>query len=262
MNWNRTVLRTAGANVDYLAIHHYYGRREIAGDLRNLMARPLFYEHFYQQVAQLLHEVSPQREIRVAVNEWGLDLPIEQQYSMLSALYGARLMNVFERTDGLVAMSAVSDLVNGWPGGIIQASRHRVFVSPVYLVNQLYSESLGEERLAAEVISPTFDSTREGKQVPYLDVVASRTRNGQHLFVKAVNTDLTRALVTQISIRGARVLPRGELATVNGGTLESYNSFATPEAVHLTRRQIVAGSNFEVTLPPHSVSVIKVQVTR
>ena len=30
MNWNRTVLREAGRNIDYLAIHHYYGRREIA----------------------------------------------------------------------------------------------------------------------------------------------------------------------------------------------------------------------------------------
>jgi alpha-N-arabinofuranosidase len=261
MNWNRTVLRTAGASVDYLAIHHYYGRHEIAGDLRNLMARPLFYEHFYQQVAQLLREVSPQREIRLAINEWGLDLPIEQQYSMLSALYGARLMNVFERTDGLVAMSAVSDLVNGWSGGIIQASRHRLFVSPIYLVNQLYSESLGEELLAAEVVCPTFDSTREGKHVPYLDVVASRSGNGQHLFVKAVNTDLTRALVTTINIQGARVQPEGELATVNGATLESYNSFATPEAVQVTRRNIVTGSNFEVILPPHSVSVLKL-VTR
>jgi alpha-N-arabinofuranosidase len=262
MNWNRTVLRAAGANADYLAIHHYYGRHEMAGDLRNLMARPLFYEHFYQQVAQLLREVSPQREIKLAINEWGLDLPVEQQYSMLSALFGARLMNVFERTDGLVAMSAVSDLVNGWPGGIIQASRHGLFVSPIYLVNQLYSESLGEERLAANVVCPTFDSTREGKQVPYLDIVASRTRNGQDLFVKAVNTSLRQALVTTINIEGARVLPHGELATVNGATLESYNSFVTPEAVRLTRRQIVAGSNFVVSLPPHSVSVLKLQLRR
>src|SRR6266542_1409289 len=29
MNWNRTVLRAAGENIDYLAIHHYYGRREM-----------------------------------------------------------------------------------------------------------------------------------------------------------------------------------------------------------------------------------------
>jgi hypothetical protein len=41
------VLRIAGPSIDYLAIHHYYGRNPMAGDLRNLMARPLFYERFY-----------------------------------------------------------------------------------------------------------------------------------------------------------------------------------------------------------------------
>ena len=41
-------------------------------------------------------------------------------------------MNVFERRGDWSAMSAVSDLVNGWPGGIIQAGRHGVFVTPIY----------------------------------------------------------------------------------------------------------------------------------
>ena len=43
MNWNRTVLRAAGSKIDYLAIHHYYGRREAGNDPLNLMARPLFF---------------------------------------------------------------------------------------------------------------------------------------------------------------------------------------------------------------------------
>lgn len=262
MKWNRTVLRDAGSSLDYLAIHHYYGRHEMAGDLRNLMARPLFFERFYEQMSQLIRELSPQRDIKLAINEWGLDLPLEQQYSMLSALYGARLMNVFERTNGLVAMSAVSDMVNGWPGGIIQASRNRLFVSPVFLVNQLYSEALGADVVASEVVGPTFDSTREGKQVPYLDVVASRSRDGKYLYVKMVNTNLTGVMVTTIDLAGARIQPRGELATVNGASLESFNSFATPEAVRVTRKQVATSGRFAIPLPPHSVNVLKVSLSR
>ena len=49
-------------------------------------------------------------------------------------------------------MTAVSDLVNGWSGGIIQASRHDVFVTPTYLVIRLYNETLGRDRLAARVV--------------------------------------------------------------------------------------------------------------
>jgi len=32
MSWNRTVLRRAGASIDYLSIHHYYGTWEMGGD--------------------------------------------------------------------------------------------------------------------------------------------------------------------------------------------------------------------------------------
>ncbi len=139
MSWNRTVLTSTDERVDYLAIHHYYGRRDMGDDLRNLLARPLHYERFYRDVDAAWRELPSDRRPRLAINEWGLDIPESQQYSIVAALYGARLMNVFERQSDLVAMSAVSDLVNGWPGGIIQAGRHGVFVTPIYLVNRLYA---------------------------------------------------------------------------------------------------------------------------
>src|SRR5258708_20656581 len=111
-----------------------------------------------------------------------ISLPLPRQHSMESALYAARLMNVFERSD-IVAMSAVSDMVNGWSGGVIQASRDNLFVTPTYLVNELYNRHLGAQRVTTRVSSPTFDTTREGRGVPYLDVVASRTPDHKHLFV-------------------------------------------------------------------------------
>ena len=89
---------------------------------------------------------------------------------------------MFERSGDLVAMTAVSDLVNGWSGGIIQASRHGVFVTPIYLVNRLYSKHLGKDRLTIQMEGPVFDSSLEGKSVPYLDVVASRSTDGKQIF--------------------------------------------------------------------------------
>jgi len=260
MDWNRIVVSNAGASFDYLAIHHYYGRHEMRGDVANLMARPLFYQRFYEQVAALLKETSPRHEIKLAINEWGLDLPLEQQYSMLSALYGARLMNIFERSNGLVAMSAVSDLVNGWPGGIIQAARDGSFVSSVYVVNRLYAETRGADVLASEVQSPTFDTTLEGKNVPFVDAVVSRSSDGRQIFVKAVNTNLEHAIATTISINHARVDQRSEISTVNAESLQVSNSFAAPDAVTVRKSTLTAKSTFAVTLPPHSVSVITLTV--
>lgn len=261
MNWNRTLLRAAGQDIDYLAIHHYYGRREMAGDVLNLMARPLFYERFYGEVERLITETVPgPRRIKLAINEWGLDLPSNRQYSMESALYGARLMNVFERRGDLVEMSAVSDLVNGWPGGIIQVNRHSLFVSPTYLVNRLYNEHRGDERMASDVNSPRFEASKEGRNVPYLDAVVSRTAEGRKIFIKAVNTSPTSPLVTTIIVQGVIPGARAEIKTITAPSLTASNDFARPDAVSIRNSTARSGRSFVVTLPKHSVSVISLDV--
>ncbi|HEX5833595.1 MAG TPA: alpha-L-arabinofuranosidase C-terminal domain-containing protein [Pyrinomonadaceae bacterium] len=256
IDWNRTVLRAAGKNIDYLAIHHYYGRREMRGDPLNLMARPLFFEGFYARVGELLDELGLAGRIKLAINEWGLDLPTERQYSIEPALYGARLMNVFERSGELVEMSAVSDLVNGWPGGIIQAGRHSVFVSPLYLVNQLYAEHRGDQRLATRVDGPTFNTSGEGTNIPFLDATASRTADGKTILIKAVNTNRTSSLTTTITVQGATPAARAEVKTVTAPSLNVANDFSRPEAVFVQTRMLPSGPRFVVTLPKHSVSVI------
>jgi alpha-N-arabinofuranosidase len=259
MDWNRTVLGAAGSQIDYLAIHHYYGAAEMGGDAANLMAHPLSYERFYKQVAEVMRELVPGRTIRLAINEWNTALPLPRQHSMESALYAARLMNVFERSD-IVAMSAVSDMVNGWSGGVIQASREAVFVTPTYLVNELYNRRLGAARLAARVSSPTFDTSKEGKGVAYLDVVVSRSSDGQNIFIKAVNTNPQKSLRTTVHTGGAPVATSAVMETINGRSMSAANSFATPTAISTHVRTIKTGSEFVVVFPEHSISVITLKV--
>jgi alpha-L-arabinofuranosidase len=256
MAWNRTLLGRAGAQIDYLAIHHYYGLTEAQREYGNLMARPLFYEKFYREVSRAISELAPRRTIRLIINEWNTALPVPRQHSMESALYGARLMNVFERSGDLVEMTAVSDLVNGWSGGIIQASRHDVFVTPTYLAMRLYNEHLGSDRLAVRVSSPAFDSSLEGKQVPALDIVASRAPDGRQLFVKAVNASRDAAMKTTVTLTGAMPGTAGTMQTVTGDSLAASNSFRTPEAVTVRTTSFRSGPTFTVRLPPHSVSVL------
>jgi alpha-L-arabinofuranosidase len=260
--WNRTVLQMAGRNIDWLAVHHYYGLSEMAGDPLNLMARPLFYERFYAQMARLMRELVPARRIKLVINEWNTSLPSARQHSMESALYGARLMNVFERSAGVVEMTAVSDLVNGWNGGIIQASRHGVFVTPTYLAIKLYRDHLGSERLAATVTGPTFNTTREGTDVPFVDVVATRAAGGRRIFLKAVNTHPERAITTSVRLTGADVAPSGEVAVLTADSLHTANSFTTPDAVAIRQAPIATGREFEIALPKHSVSVLTLDVER
>ena len=170
----------------------------------------------------------------------------------------ARLMNVFERSGDLVEMTAVSDLVNGWSGGIIQASRHGVFVTPTYLVIQLYNETLGRERLAARVESPTFDSSREGRGVPVLDVVGHAVgRRAAGSSCRAVNTSRERALTTTVTVTGvavgaARHAPDADWRLARGRQQLPHARCGDGHARGRSR----SGATFTVQLPPHSVSVL------
>jgi alpha-N-arabinofuranosidase len=261
MKWNRTVLGRAGGAIDYLAIHHYYGLRDAEREYPNLMARPLVYERFYREVAQAIRELAPVRDIKLIINEWNTALPLPRQHSLESGLYAARLLNVFERSGDIVEMTAVSDLVNGWSGGIIQASRHGVFVTPTYHVIRLYNEHLGRDRVASLVTSPTFDSSLEGTQVPVLDVAASRSADGRQLIVKAVNTSRDRGLTTTLAIDGAGIGSDGRMHTVTADTLEAANGFRTPDAVTVRTTSFRAGARFTVKLPPHSATVLTMPLT-
>src|SRR2546428_7173544 len=131
-----------------------------------LMARPLFYERFYQQLAAVLRELVPGRDVKLAINEWNTSLPVPRQHSMESALYAARLMNVFERSGELVQMTAVSDLVNGWSGGVIHAGRHAGFVTPTYLAIKLYNDHLRAAPVAAADTGATLQTSREWRGGP------------------------------------------------------------------------------------------------
>jgi alpha-L-arabinofuranosidase len=159
-------------------------------------------------------------------------------------------------------MSAISDLVNGWPGGIIQASRHSLFVTPNYLVNQLYATHLGAERLATRIDGPTFSSSREGTDIAVVDVVASRSADGGRIFIKVVNTDLEGPVITQITVRGARVSSGAQVDRVTADSLDAVTSYQRPDAVKLTHESIQAANSFSLELPEHSVSVVTLALAK
>ena len=262
MAWNSTLLEIAGAQIDYLAIHHYYGLKDMQGDQLNLLAHPLAIGQLYVELRKLIQEKAPGRNIKLTINEWNTSLPVPMQHTMWSALYAGRLLNVFERNADIIRSTAVSDLVNGWSGGIIQTSRHGIFVTPTFLVNKLYAEHLGAQRVAIRVDGPTFDSSLEGKDVPYLDAVASLSDDGEKVYIKGVNADAMNNLVVNVRIAGSTVEPTGDMQYITGDLPDEANSFSAPDAVSVRTYTIKTGATFTVELPKHSVSVITLRKKR
>jgi alpha-L-arabinofuranosidase len=123
-------------------------------------------------------------------------------------------------------------------------------------VNQLYAEHRGDQRVATSVNSPTFNSTHEGTNIPYLDAVVTQTADGKTIFIKAVNTNSTSSLQTTITIQGALPVARAEIKTLTAPSLSVFNDFSRPDALSVQTRTVPSGARFSVTLPKHSVSVI------
>jgi alpha-L-arabinofuranosidase len=129
-------------------------------------------------------------------------------------------------------------------------------VTPTYLVNQLYAQHHGAQLLSSKVQSPTFDSSLEGKGVPYLDAIASRSEDRAQLFIKMVNTHPTRSLRTSVTVTGADIEGRAVVQTIAANSPDTANSFRAPEAISIKRTDVSAGSEFVIDLPERSVSVL------
>ncbi|MFN2516437.1 MAG: alpha-L-arabinofuranosidase C-terminal domain-containing protein, partial [Pyrinomonadaceae bacterium] len=130
----------------------------------------------------------------------------------------------------------------------------------LYLVNQIYRETLGAERLSTEVQSPTFDSSREGKQVPVLDATVSRSPDGRRIFIKLVNVGGEGPLMTTFKVPGVKLATGAEIDVVSSANAASWNSFSTPNAVSLARTRMPVSNEFTVALRGPSVSVITLHV--
>ena len=245
--WNRELLQTAGQNIDYLAIHHYYGSGGKPLDVTAFLTHPLSYGAFYAQMGQMIHELAPNRKIQLSINEWNSSLPMPAQQSMLTALYAARMMNGFERNGDVIAMSAISDMVNGWSGGVIQSSRDgQLYVTPAYLVNELYSNHLGTQRLSAEVEGAASN----------LDAIVSRSEDGKKIYIKVANTNLTNPVRVTVRVRGAHPNFDGEMDFVVASSPDAINDFSHPDDVKIRKMKIKTADTFQIELKKCSVSVI------
>jgi alpha-L-arabinofuranosidase len=129
-------------------------------------------------------------------------------------------------------------------------------------VNQLYATHLGAERLKSRVEGPTHSTSHEGTAVPVVDIVASRSEDGRSVFIKAVNTIWSIHSLPRSPSPAPAMASTASVEGVIADSLDVSNSFTTPDAVRTTKADVAAGNRFTLELPPHSVSVITLAITK
>ncbi len=252
--WNSAVLRIAGSEIQYLAVHDYTSAADNAKlpEPRSAMlGRAGEYEANYRHMGDLIQRLAPGRGIKLIVNEWNLFYDAATIQSMEGAVYASRMMNGFERDGDIVEANSISDLLNGWVGGILQVGRDCIYGTPQFYAVQLYSRRLGTELVGMTMTSPKIAG---GLQA--LDAAATRAGSGAEVYLKVSNADTTRSITTAIDVGGQKGLGAVtlDLLTARGG--KSRNSFSAPEAVVPTESILQCSDTCRVDLPPNSVAVL------
>ena len=252
--WNSAVLRIAGPEIQYLAVHDYtsLAKNSKAADPRaTMMGRAGKYEANYRHMADLVQANAPGRNIHLIVNEWNLFYGADVVQSMDGAVYASRMMNGFERDGDVVEANSISDLLNGWIGGVIQASRDRVYGTAQFYAVKLYSDAVTADRLSAKVDSPEL-----AQGVAAVDAVAGRTADGGQIYVKLSNADATHAIRTTLTVTGFAYGKNASMQLLSSADPRQRNSFSRPNDLTPVTRSVRCAASCVVELPPDSVAVV------
>ncbi len=264
--WNRTLLTIAGDYLDYIDLHHY----ESDADYSSSVAMPLKYGKSLQELKETISSLAPGKNIKLAIMEWNSNSNWQDASKLKEGLFAASWLNVLERHGDIVEMAAAWPLLRRVQPygnhvadhGMVWYDNHRVYVSPTGLAVSLYRRNYAPERVKSTVHCDTFDAG-DRKNVPYLDVVATRDPGKGLLVVKVVNKNPEEAIAADIELKG---LPSGSfkgrvtVSTLTGPDIWASNRADHPDDVHIEKSVLqVTSPRFTYRLPAHSATVLRFQ---
>lgn len=256
-NWNITLSSKIGHLADYLGIHNYTPLTDKKfPDARTqyyaVAGAPCQYEKRMRETAQVIQ--SNAQNMRLAVTEWNCNYQdsTEQEQTLEAAICNAGMLNTFIRMGELLPIAMISDLVNGWPGGIIRSRYGKCYGTPTYHVMGMYAQVQPRKLVECRYSSPTYSAEAVGNlekadQIPMVDIVACNTaENKLCLFI------VNRNLEDEYTIH----LPEEFFATsVSTITSDNFSDRNTWESEKITPKELT-GAFKELDVCPCSVSKV------
>ncbi|RPH62871.1 MAG: hypothetical protein EHM81_01305 [Chloroflexi bacterium] len=274
--WNAAVLRAAADVIDDLSFHLYQPDQEgwkDSYDIESLhysvCAAPLAAERMIARMGKQIAEISPRKKIGVAFDEWNLWLAPPPQagsmhqviYTMRDALYGAGMLNAFQRQCNALSMANLAQLVNVLP--LVVTDANRAYPTPMYWPFWMYKH-MQSIALRTQVDVATFDAEAVGNNIPaekgapYLDLAATRSPDGKTLTLGLVNRHPWRKLALKVGLTGFAGLKPARTWLLAAENPLAANSFEQPGRVVARESALpeLRNGKLLVNLPPASVLVV------
>lgn len=284
-DWFATVMGTAAAQIDFLALHNSFAPSiSTSTDYSNAAVRDKVYMAMLSyantgvrfDIQQTLPFLNTTRtKGKIAITEHfplfgggGGQVPqLDQSRTLASALYTATLFNEYIRNN--VWMSNYNLAVSPYFGALLLDAPGGLVKTPLYHVYDLYRNFFGSRHLGVTTAGPTYATSQLGvcwanSAIPSLDAIASKDASG-HFYLAVVNRDMKNAITSQVSVAGATVSATAQVRTLTGAAANMTNGAALGPTV-------VGGSDVNVTIknstwlrpadgsytfPPHSLTVFK-----
>ena len=271
--WNRTVLEIAGGQMHYLSVHRYVPHRRDDARAQEqyaaIVAAPVDIERRLAMVAETIAEVlGADSDVRIAFDEWNVwldanrDTLLEERYELRDALFAAGVFNALQRRCAGVTMANLAQLVNVLPA--ITTSPTGAWGTPLYHAFRLYVDECWPIAVACACACERFDAPAFGNipelaGVGSIDAAATVSEDGGRLALTIVNRHRTDEVETEIDIVGARS-GAARVAVLSGEDECAAGSEHAPDAVSIVRESLPAGEARTLRLPPHSVTVLVVEL--
>jgi alpha-N-arabinofuranosidase len=283
--WDEIVLGGLADLIDFHSIHLYTG----SADHYTTVLSSHQAERAIRICAALIERVRQlqriEHPIHIAFDEWNVWYRtrshedrvggVEERYNLSDALAIATYLNGFIRHCQVVRIANFAQLVNAIAP--IFTNPTGLFLQTIYHPLRLYAEHMHEIALDVHVSGETYDlpAAQETASVgrvhhvsdlgPFqlLDVSATCDEAGRALTIAVVNRDHARDLPATIDLTGASVAGAADAWEVNGPDVGATNSFETPRAVDVRPRRVdLRGSRFDYTFPAHSITILRMLITR
>lgn len=281
--WNAAQLENPAGTFDDLSLHFILGTNHPAlpGATPDFTAAaayalPFAVGSYFDKVqAQIDEHAELRGKVHQAVTEWLFNSKgygernfTDESPSWMNeggALMAAGFLNTVLRHSAEVKITDMTGIME-FAG--IWKKREQVYAVPAYYVFKLYTAVAGDTLLPVSSDSGTYDVDGGDRpldhvgDIPYIDVVATRSADGKTVTLLCVNRSLNADVPTKFDLGALRVTGTARVEQMSTASRYERNDEVEPEHIVPEPGTISAPGTgpLTVTLPHESVTVVRVPV--
>jgi len=260
-DWDREVLERLVDTVDYISTHHYGGNNDTAQEMRVATRFENQIRVLEGVITEVMTKSRRRQPIKIAADEWNVWFrttntgdqakKLEEIYNLQDALWVASVLNMFHRHSNTVTLANMAQLVNVIAP--MMTNQTSLVLQTTYYPLKLYTEHAGDVALDALVRSDAFPQFAD---TPYLDASATTTESRGKFTLAVVNRNPSSDIIADVAVEGFNMTAAADVYELNGPGVDASNTFSTPNAVGVKRKQASGlGPKFSYTFPAHSLTV-------